>query len=147
VTASVLRENGDVDPTLMFAGGVVIQDAGTTRTFDGNTVVANHTGDGPGGARCSGANAVTVRDSILWGNDGDEVAGCAAAFSDIEQAVLGTGNLQEDPMLDPATGYHLLPGSPCIDAADPAAAPDSDVDGDPRPMGPRQDIGADEHLE
>ncbi|MEO8350761.1 MAG: choice-of-anchor Q domain-containing protein, partial [Chthoniobacteraceae bacterium] len=55
----------------------------------------------------------------------------------------------DDPLLvDPSGGnFHLAPNSPAIDAGDPAFVPDideSDIDGDPRPRGPRVDLGADE---
>ncbi len=42
------------------------------------------------------------------------------------------------------TTFHLAPGSPCVDKADPAAPPGVDFDGDTRPQGPRSDMGADE---
>jgi hypothetical protein len=44
--------------------------------------------------------------------------------------------------------YHLLPGSPCIDAGDPNYPEDAnefDIDGDARIIGGRIDIGADEY--
>ena len=40
--------------------------------------------------------------------------------------------------------YHLQSSSPCIDAADPAATLDVDIDGDIRPQGAAHDMGADE---
>lgn len=47
----------------------------------------------------------------------------------------GTGNLTSDPLfVDGATDFRLLPTSPCIDAGDPASAPDPD--------GTRADMGA-----
>lgn len=72
---------------------------------------------------------------------------------------LGTVPRAADPSdrSDAAAGdFHLLPGSPCIDAADGTAAPALDMDGSPRvddPDSPNSgvgppwaDIGAFEHL-
>jgi hypothetical protein len=52
-----------------------------------------------------------------------------------------------NPMLkDAGNGdYHLLPGSPAIDAADPAATNANDFDGTARPQGARSDLGAFEY--
>jgi len=57
----------------------------------------------------------------------------------------GTGNFADDPLLAP-DGYHLLPTSPCINAGDPSDdyTGQTDIDGQPRVMAGRVDIGADE---
>jgi len=58
----------------------------------------------------------------------------------------GAHDISADPLLvDPAHGdFHLIPGSPCIDAGDPVHYPAIDFEGDPRPLGSAPDIGADE---
>jgi hypothetical protein len=55
-----------------------------------------------------------------------------------------TGVTYVDPKLvDPAHGdYHLMPGSPAIDAADTTIPDDHDFDGTARPQGAGPDIGA-----
>ena len=65
------------------------------------------------------------------------------------ELIFGKNNLDTDPIfVEPVTGdYHLSAGSPLIDAGDPGfvADPDeTDIDGDPRVVGPRVDLGADE---
>jgi len=65
--------------------------------------------------------------------------------------VWGDGNIDEDPNFvnpDPnEPDYHLLPISPCINAGDPAVVFDpneKDIDGQPRVLYGRVDIGVDE---
>lgn len=62
----------------------------------------------------------------------------------------GAGNLDQDPRFVDASGgdLHLTASSPCIDAGDPSFVADrgeTDLDGDPRVLGPRVDLGADEY--
>lgn len=78
--------------------------------------------------------------------------GCSHNYDMIEpqaDAPTGTNNLLGiDPMFVNAAmqDFHLMPASPAIDAADPAAtSPDHDYDGTPRPQGARRDIGAFEY--
>jgi hypothetical protein len=57
-------------------------------------------------------------------------------YSDLSEAWAGTGNIEADPMFasPESHDFHLLPGSPCIDAGDPASPEDPDAT--------RADIGA-----
>jgi hypothetical protein len=66
--------------------------------------------------------------------------------------ILESGNIDADPCLvDPCNNdYHLSAGSPCINAADPnyvIGTGETDIDGQPRVMGSRLDMGADEFAE
>jgi hypothetical protein len=58
----------------------------------------------------------------------------------------GEGNLNVNPLFVDAAGhdYHLLAGSPLVDAGTPERAPAYDIDGKPRPCGAGVDVGASE---
>ena len=58
----------------------------------------------------------------------------------------GEANIDDNPLLVGDGDYHLIAGSPCINAGASEQAPDADVDGDLRPQGSGYDIGADEYL-
>ncbi|MHC4574092.1 MAG: right-handed parallel beta-helix repeat-containing protein [Planctomycetota bacterium] len=107
---------------------------------------------------------------ILW-NGGNEVlnkinATITITYTDVQDGWPGLGNIDADPCFAQpgywdANGtpdypwddfwvdgdYHLLPDSPCINAGNPeySAGPDeTDLDGQPRVMGDRVDMGVDE---
>jgi predicted outer membrane repeat protein len=94
-------------------------------------------------------------------------------YSDVWDGFLGEGNIDSDPLfVDPGYwalrddpnnvvepndpnaiwidgDYHLLAGSPCIDTGDPNYVPEpneTDMDGRPRVIGGRIDIGAYEYM-
>ena len=76
------------------------------------------------------------------------------AHSDVATAdgsvVEGPGNINADPLfVDALAGnYHLSADSPCVDAGDPefeSGEGERDVDGDPRVLNDRIDMGADEY--
>ncbi len=145
-------------------GGAVLADGGGV-TLANCTVVGNGTGKTTGGILNDG-NILVLTNSILWNNmDEDGIDQDAQIWPDgtidvTYSCVLGgwtgSGNISDDPLfVSPGywdTGghwvdgdYHLLAGSPCIDAGDPAYVPgtdETDLDGQPRVLGGRVDMGA-----
>jgi hypothetical protein len=111
------------------------QATGAFKTAGGllvNTIVANNAP-----SNCSG----TITDA------GHNIS------SDASCTLTNSGSMNNtDPKLGPLSDnggptltMALLPGSPAIDAADPATAPATDQRGIPRPVGPAPDIGAFEY--
>jgi hypothetical protein len=145
-------------------GGAVLADGGMV-TLTNCTVVGNGTGKTTGGILNDG-NILIMTNSILWNNmDEDGIDQEAQIWHDgtidVNYSCIlggwpGVGNISDDPLfVSPgywdAIGhwvdgdYHLLPGSPCIDAGDPAYIPapgETDLDGQPRVLGGRIDMGA-----
>jgi len=73
------------------------------------------------------------------------------SYDSSELAALGAGNKYGDPLfVSPAFGtngdYHLLPGSPALDAGTATGAPSKDLEGHSRPQGDGVDMGAYEKL-
>jgi parallel beta-helix repeat protein len=116
---------------------------------------------------------VQIANCILW-DGGDEIRNYDGStikvyYSDVWDGFLGEGNIDSDPLFvepgywgdrddpnivvepnDPNAlwvygDYHLLGGSPCIDAGDPnyvSEPNETDLDGRPRVIGGRIDMGA-----
>ncbi|MEW6746345.1 MAG: right-handed parallel beta-helix repeat-containing protein [Planctomycetota bacterium] len=105
-------------------------------------ILANNTAD-------VGSNIyVAGTDSALEVSYGDVVGGDATVGGD-GTLVWGPGNIDEDPRFEdlPGGDIHLRLGSPCINTGDPGFVPgpdERDIDGDPRLIGHRVDMGADE---
>jgi hypothetical protein len=74
--------------------------------------------------------------------------GLAAAYIDTCCSIIwDLGNIDADPLFtdEPNSDYHLLPASPCINTGDPNYVPEpneTDLDGLPRVIGGRVDMGA-----
>jgi hypothetical protein len=123
-----------------------------------NCTLAENSAPNGGGIYNHSGTSATIINCIIWGNDWDELAGGGfeVSYSDIEGGWPGQGNIDTDPCFaelgywDPNGvwvdgDYHLLEGSPCIDAGDPnyiAEPNETDLDGRPRVIGGQIDMGA-----
>ena len=124
----------------------------TNCTFSGNSAYRG------GGVYNYYKSDSTLTNCILW-DGGNEIRNHAAitiTYSDVRGGWPGEGNIDADPcFVDP--GYwdtngvwvdgdcHLVPTSPCINAGDPnyiAEPNETDLDGEPRIVGGRIDMGA-----
>ncbi|MBW8042403.1 MAG: hypothetical protein FVQ85_20740 [Planctomycetes bacterium] len=82
----------------------------------------------------------------------DVDGGAAGVYVDTDCTLnWGEGNIDADPCLVDADNgdYHLLFTSPCIDAGDPdyiTSPGEKDIDGEPRVIGGRVDMGVDEFI-
>ncbi len=91
----------------------------------------------------------SVCSSIVRGLAQPIVAAVDVSWCNVEGGWPGTGNIDVDPLFadSAADGLHLQPASPCRNAGNPVLAAEdgaTDIDGDPRVLGGRVDIGADE---
>ena len=123
------------------SGGATLCDGHGEMTLEQCTVYGNSSDNffgHQGGVSMANSGQVWVTHSIVWGNDGDQIGAFAAPYnqgtaayvdySDVEGGFTGVGNLSGDPLFAGAGSYDfgLLPGSPCIDAGNPAFANDCD---------------------
>lgn len=156
-------------------GNVGGEEGGGLVLAHGNSVVTNNTICGnsseTGGGIYSYNATITVTNTIFWDNTAltaDEIwVGAAPSELTISHSVIQGGSagvvvesgstlimgamlLDMDPMLkDCAAGdFNLTYGSPCINAGDNNAVPQSpeDIGGDPRIAGGVVDMGADEYY-
>jgi hypothetical protein len=99
-----------------------------------NNIIVDH---GTGITNTAPASSIVAADHTLFDGNG----------TDYGPGVGSANEVGGDPLfVDPAHGdYHIRPGSAAIDQGMDAGVT-SDVDGDPRPIGPLPDLGADEAL-
>lgn len=150
ITNTIIARNGGAGSS--YGGLFLSQTSNGTRRFEFNTVAQNQATTGnTAGVLCAAIGTpLVLTNSIVYDNGaGLQVEGgnCSWTYSDIGPTTAsGTGNLNAPPLFVNAmqSNFHLQPGSPVKDAADPAASLAIDIDGDPRPQGDRRDMGADE---
>lgn len=148
------------DNTCLGQGALAIRGTGSC-TVDHCTLVRNRaTSTNPNANPTGGifwqGNSLTVQSSILWDNMPAQIlvsAGTPAptvTYCDIQSGFAGTGNIDVDPGFVSSLPFdhRLSLSSPCRDAAAPGTpVPLLDLDGDPRVVGGRADMGADEIFE
>ncbi len=167
-----LFTNGGADPELINCiiagnqgtqGGAVYGNTGTAPIFTNCTFYENTATD-LGGVFYVNSATLIARNSIFWGNlsgNGGHVSHTRGIPLTIEDSIVVQGSSyftgsvgvvfqgyisEIDPDLDDTR--HLKPGSEsAIDHGNAAYAPDWDIDGDVRPQGTADDIGADEYLD
>lgn len=137
------------DNFVVYDGGGICCDSSGNPKITNCTITDNSVLRGSGGGIYCGYSNPTITSCIFWNNSAQtntEIAGIAdVTYSNVQGGRWGEGNINTDPLLTP--DGHLQTNSPCIDAGDPDFIPEHgqvDMDGQPRIMGGRVDIGADE---
>jgi Right handed beta helix region len=104
-------------------GGALFVASTSTVTLRHCTIVSNSS-TGSGSAILSNSSTTRLFNSIVYFNNNGAAGQLAGAtnfvtYSCVQNGSPGAGNISADPALAnaPAGGWHLLPGSPCIDAA------------------------------
>lgn len=138
--------NSDADPVIVNSiiaansaedGGGMHINNGADPIVTNCTIVDNTASDDGDQLVCAGTySKPQFTNCIIWGGKYDTGSGV------VYTSCYTSGN---DPLLDAA--WHLTADSPCKDAGTSTGAPDTDIDGDDRPIGPGIDIGADECID
>jgi hypothetical protein len=120
----------------------------------GCTFARNSAGWGWGGAMYINGGNPTITNCIIWTNSSAMYVSAGTpivTYTDIQDGWYGIGNINLNPRFfylpDGSTDLQLLPNSPCINTGDPNFVPEpneTDIDGEPRVMLSRVDMGADE---
>jgi len=138
-------------------GGLRINDVETS--IINSTICGNSAFNTGGGIYCNNSDVI-LRNSILWGNTPDQVNSVGgtldATYSNIQsatgQAWFGDGCLDADPLFEDLLlpDYRLTELSGCINSGleeiSSLGLPETDLDGSPRVLGGRIDMGAYEYI-
>ncbi|MDI6752036.1 MAG: carboxypeptidase regulatory-like domain-containing protein [bacterium] len=119
-----------------------------------NCTISNNSATYGGGIRCNYSSSPTVTNSILWNDTPQEIylsgSSINITYSDIKGGWPGAGNINANPLFVGGGDYHLQSTSPCIDTGTNSAVPSwltTDLDGNPRIVNGRVDMGAYEFQE
>ncbi|MHB8793846.1 MAG: right-handed parallel beta-helix repeat-containing protein [Thermoleophilia bacterium] len=149
--------SGNTADYFTYSDGGGLYNNGSTLNVSSSTIAGNFAKRYGGGLR----GAAIISNSIIWGNSsnssGSQIYGSpSVSFTNVQGGYSGEGNSNLDPrfvdfqqasLSNPTSSgdFHLLQVSPLVNAASAVYAPDDDIDGDPRPQGPADDMGADEY--
>jgi len=140
-------------------GGGICCDNTSSPSFTNCTMSRNVAfGGGGGGVECYDSSEPIFINCIFWGDSPEEIhlfestpsITITITYSNIHGGYDGSGNINANPLfVDPNAGnYHMMSVSPCIDVGTPniSALPSTDIDGNPRIMNGRPDMGAYEYF-
>ena len=136
ITNSIIQANSAEDK----GGGIYLSLCAIGKPEIINCTITGNSAGGDGAGVCSYGSTPAITNSILWGDDPDEVylellSSPTLNYCNIEGgwAGLGGNNIDSNPMfVDAGNGnYHLLWSSPCVDVGDNSAPnlPSLDLDG------------------
>jgi predicted outer membrane repeat protein len=166
---------GNISLHKSFGHGGAIHSSGGSPTITNCTVIENVAEVRGGGIYCVYGGSPAINNSIFWANLPHEIyvstgapSSLVVTYSNVQDGWAGEGNIDFDPCFadvgywDPNENpadpnddfwidgdYHLLPDSTCIDAGDPnyiAEPNETDLDGKPRVISGRIDMGAYEYM-
>ncbi|MHC4498444.1 MAG: right-handed parallel beta-helix repeat-containing protein, partial [Planctomycetota bacterium] len=165
---SIVKNNLVYDNTADYgAGGGVYLRGADNSVVTGNTIVSNSSVIDGANLDVQWSNNVTITNNIIvnaLGGGGVYLYNATVSFKynnvynnaggnyvGMPEATGIDGNISVNTLFvnSDVNDYHLQATSPCIDVGDPAFAggPDEmDIDGQPRVLGGRVDIGADEYV-
>jgi len=116
-----------------YGGGIRCR-TGSHATIVNNTIADNSAHDHGAGIYCTDSYPV-IANTILWGNDPEEIyvdsGDFGITFSNVQGGFSGQGNMNEDPLFvaGPNGSYYLsqidagqLLESPCVDRGDPGSS-------------------------
>jgi len=152
--SNIVITNCTINDNVANWGGGGLNSSGSNMTITNCTFTANSSGNG-NAVQCSSVHNnpsdVNISNCIFW-DGGDEIQNndgsrIIVTYSDAQGGWPGLGNIDTDPFFaDDANGeYHLSESSSCINAGDPNYVPEpneTDLDGWPRIIGDRIDMGA-----
>ncbi len=126
----LIHHNVCVDDATTGGVGVYVDGydgVGSTVEIRGSTIAGNgcRTTQGGNALYVEAGSQVTIRDSVLWGNGGDDVltvdpaSTVSAAYTLSEEAIEGEGNLSADPLFVDSTRATCT----CVRAARPSMPP------------------------
>ena len=141
-------------------GAIYVKGGPNNITLNNVTISSNYAQNSGGGIMLRGTGQVTITNSILWGNDPDQIIADPAISVTLNHTTIqggwaGSGDhvLDQDPRfrapIAPGTGnggdFYLRPDSPAIDAGANALIPPgsvTDLAGRPRIVNAIVDLGA-----